>query len=51
MVTNIAGLQIKNNVNVIDKFSKRCAFQYFVHTAYVSVIKKWTELCQVFVDI
>jgi len=51
MVTNIAGLQIKNNVNVIDKFSKRRAFQYFGHAAYVSVIQKWTELCQVFVDI
>ena len=33
MVTNIAGLQIKNNINVIEKFSKRCALQYFGHTA------------------
>jgi len=40
MVTNIAGLKIKDNVNVIDKFSKRCAFQYFGHTGYVSVIQK-----------
>jgi len=39
MVKNIAGLQIKN-VNVIDKFSKRCAHQWFGHTADVSVIQK-----------
>jgi len=45
MVTNNAGLQIKNNVNVIDKFSKRCAFQYFGHTQDVTFIQKWTELC------
>jgi len=30
MVTNIAGLQMQNNINVINKFSNRCAFQYFV---------------------
>jgi len=39
MVTNIAGLQMKNNVNVINEFSKlvNCG-----HTGDVPVLQKWT---------
>ena len=43
MVTNMSGLQVKNNVNVINQFSKRyIRLVNFGHTADVPVLRKWT---------